>query len=158
MPSDLVRGRVTAVDGSHAKVSLEAEAANVLTVGKLLEIRSDKSAVVAVVTAVNRQELESEGHTTAEVDLLGEIVRGASGGPDKFQRGIREYPVIGAPMDILSSEDLKLIYDVSGPKTIDIGHLSQDPSIGGYIDVDEMLHKHFAVWAQQALENRAVSL
>ena len=48
-------------------------------------------------------------------------------------------------MDILSSEDLKLIYDVSGPKTIDIGHLSQDPSIGGYFDVDEMLHKHFAV-------------
>jgi hypothetical protein len=145
MPSELARGRVIAVDGSHAKVSLEAEASNVLTVGKLLEIRSDKSAVVAVVTAVNRQEGESKSRTMADVDLLGEIARGAPGESDRFQRGIREYPVIGAPIDILSSADLKLIYDVSGPKTINIGHLSQDPSIGGYIDVDEMLHKHFAV-------------
>jgi DNA helicase HerA-like ATPase len=145
MPSDLVRGKVTAVDGSHAKVSLQAEAANVLTVGKLLEIRSDRSAVVAVVTSVNNVESNGSSRTTANVDLLGEIVRGAPGEKDKFQRGIREYPVIGAPMDILSSADLKLIYDVSGPKTINIGHLSQDPSIGGYIDVDEMLHKHFAV-------------
>jgi DNA helicase HerA-like ATPase len=40
---------------------------------------------------------------------------------------------------------LRLIYDISGSDTIDIGHLQQDPTIGAYVNVDEMLSKHFAI-------------
>ncbi len=78
------------------------------------------------------------------MDLLGEIVRGDNG-RDFFQRGISDYPVIGTPIAMLSGADLRLIYDISGPETINVGTLSQDQEIGAYIDVDEMMHKHFAL-------------
>src|SRR5205085_12052137 len=39
-----------------------------------------------------------------------------------------------------------LIFDLSGPGTIDIGTLQQDTSIHAYINVDDMVRKHFAVF------------
>jgi DNA helicase HerA-like ATPase len=136
-----VLGKLIAVGGSHAKIGVEPASIGALAVGRLLEIHSPKSAVVAVVTAVSGEE---DRPFEADVDLLGEIVRGADGS-DFFQRGISDYPVIGTPIGLLSGTDLRLIYDISGPETINVGTLSQDPSIGAYINVDEMMHKHFAV-------------
>src|SRR4030095_5249313 len=46
---------------------------------------------------------------------------------------------------LITRDELRLIYDISGSDTIDIGYLQQDPTIGAYINVDEMLSKHFAV-------------
>jgi len=135
-------GQVAAVNGSHAKISLNENGARKITIGRLLEIGSGNSAVVCVVTDVASRSDHPAERVTADVDLLGEIVRGER---DRFQRGISEYPVIGEPVEMLGGKDLKLIYDVSGPRTINVGNLSQDASIGAYIDVDEMLHKHFAV-------------
>ncbi len=140
-PSGPPRSHVIAVGGSKAKISLDPLAASKLTVGKLLEVQSGKLTVVAVVTAVGE---DAPGNVNADVDLLGEIIRGDNGS-HHFQCGISDYPVIGAPADVLSGADLKLIYDVSGPTSINIGHLSQDPEVGAFIDVDEMLHKHFAL-------------
>ena len=40
---------------------------------------------------------------------------------------------------------MRLVYNIAGSNTIDIGHLQQDSTIGAYINVDEMLSKHFAV-------------
>ncbi len=136
-----LHGKVTAVGGSHAKVSLLKDTIDALSVGRMLEIHSPKSAVVAVVTSVTG---EDDGPFGAEVDLLGEIVRNPNG-KDFFQRGISDYPTMGTPIGLLSGPDLKLIYDIAGPETINVGTLSQDPTVGAYINVDEMMHKHFAV-------------
>jgi DNA helicase HerA-like ATPase len=39
-----------------------------------------------------------------------------------------------------------MIFDMSGPGTIDIGTLQQDQSIPAYVNVDDMVRKHFAVF------------
>ena len=44
------------------------------------------------------------------------------------------------------SDELRLIYDMAGADTINIGTLQQDSSIGAYINVDDMLRKHFALF------------
>lgn len=135
-------GRIAAVSGSHAKVHLTSSGVDALTVGRLVAVVSGHSAVVAVVTDIAGTGADPRETAIASIDLLGEIVRN---GRNYFQRGISDYPTIGAATELLSGTDLKLIYDVAGPKTINVGSLSQDPSIGAFIDVDEMLHKHFAV-------------
>ena len=142
-PGGKVRGQVIAVGGSHAVVSLNADGAASLTVGGLLEIQVAHSDVVAVVTNVEGTHQQGD-RVAADVDLLGEIVPDDKGGR-RFQRGVSEYPRIGADAGVLDRDDLTLIYDVSGPKTINVGNLSQDPEVGAFIDVDEMLQKHFAV-------------
>ena len=46
---------------------------------------------------------------------------------------------------MMSNAELRIIYEMSGSGTINIGHLQQDPSIGGYINGTDMVGKHFAV-------------
>jgi hypothetical protein len=75
---------------------------------------------------------------------MGEIKQDASGAA-YFQRGVTEYPAIGDPAALITTRELRLIYDVTGPETINIGQLQQDTSIGAYVNVDDMLCKHFAV-------------
>jgi hypothetical protein len=116
-----LRGSLVAVGGSHGTVHVGPGSANVLTVGRLLEIKSPGSAVVAVVTSVSG---DDHGPAEGQIDLLGEIVRKPGG--DFFQRGISDYPLIGTPIALLGGPDLKLIYDVAGDETINIGH--SDPS------------------------------
>jgi uncharacterized protein len=130
-----------ALPGATADLQLTTE---VLSVGSMVEIRGRKSFTIAVVTSVAEQRGPEAAASIAEVDLLGEIIRGASG-EWMFQRGISEYPPIRSPVNVLSSEHLHLIHDVDASHTINIGTLSQDPTVGAFINVDEMLHKHFAV-------------
>jgi DNA helicase HerA-like ATPase len=138
-------GTVVAVGGSRIRVTLagpRAEGTPRLTVGKLLTIGTGRSEVIGVITAT-AEEAESEADAVAEVDLLGEIVAGDRG--PYFQRGVSEYPMLGDRVGLLTPEELRLVYDLSGPDTIDIGTLSQEASIGAYIKVDDMLAKHFAI-------------
>ena len=46
---------------------------------------------------------------------------------------------------MMSNAELRVIYEISGSGTINIGQLQQDTSIGGYINGTEMVGKHFAV-------------
>ena len=75
---------------------------------------------------------------------MGEI-KTRDSGKHYFQRGVTDYPAIGDPASLITRDELRLIYDISGSDTIDIGHLQQDPTIGAYINVDDMLSKHFAI-------------
>ena len=63
----------------------------------------------------------------------------------KFQRGVTNYPTIGDAVDLISNQDLRTVYAPSGSDQIDVGTLQQDPSVIAYVDVEEMLSKHFAV-------------
>jgi DNA helicase HerA-like ATPase len=47
----------------------------------------------------------------------------------------------------IGERELRLIFDVAGASTINIGHLQQDRSIGAYVDAEEMVQKHFAIFA-----------
>src|SRR3954466_9502905 len=143
-------GRVISVRGSLARVGLlasgqvpvsEARA----TVGRFISIRcAPATTIIAMITEVScENQLSSDEYmATASVDLLGEI---SGGERPKFQRGVTNYPTIGDTVDLVTAEDLRTVYAPSGSDQINVGTLQQDKSVIAYVDVEEMLSKHFAV-------------
>jgi hypothetical protein len=143
-------GRVISVRGSLARVGLLA--ANRMatsevraTVGRFISIRCANSTIVAMITEVSCEDLKNTDLyiASASVDLLGEIL----GGPDrpKFQRGVTNYPTIGDAVELITNHELRTVYAPSGSDQINVGTLQQDPSVIAYVDIEEMLSKHFAV-------------
>src|SRR5467141_2612202 len=143
-------GRVISVRGFLARVGLLAASQLAIpevraTVGRFVSIRCANSTIVAMITEVSCEDLPvSDVYiASASVDLLGEIL----GGPErpKFQRGVTHYPSIGDAVELITNQELRTVYAPSGSDQIDVGTLQQDPSVIAYVDVEEMLSKHFAV-------------
>ena len=63
----------------------------------------------------------------------------------RFQRGVTSYPTIGDAAELITTEELRTIYTPARSDHIHVGTLQQDPSVLAYIDIEEMLNKHFAV-------------
>src|SRR6195952_4806160 len=142
-------GRVISVRGSLARVGLlptnqltqsEVRA----TVGRFISIRCSNSTIVAMITEVSCENMPTTDVyiANASVDLLGEIL----GGPvPRFQRGVTNYPTIGDTVDLITNQELRTVYAPTGSDQINVGTLQQDQSVIAYVDVEEMLSKHFAV-------------
>jgi len=153
MPADIPSkavGHVVTIAGSNATFRLAApehrEPDEVgVTVGKFVALQTTRSAVVGVVTEVDGSSRTGDGELTARMDLLGEIKQ-RENGQRFFHRGITDYPVVGDPVLALGSDMLRVVYDTADADIIDIGNLQQDSSIPAYIKVNEMLHKHFAIF------------
>ena len=114
------------------------------TVGRFVSIRCANSTIIAMITEVSCENLATADYSAiASVDLLGEIL----GGParPRFQRGVTNYPAIGDTVDLITNQDLRTVYAPSGSDQINVGTLQQDQSVIAYVDVEEMLSKHFAV-------------
>src|SRR5215212_10097544 len=115
------------------------------TVGRFVSIRCANSAIIAMVTEVSSENLPNSDSyiASASVDLLGEIL----GGPERprFQRGVTNYPTIGDAVDLITNQELRTVYAPSGSDQINVGTLQQDASVIAYVDIEEMLSKHFAV-------------
>ena len=148
-PQPASLGRVISVRGSQARVGLvttsQINDSNVrATVGQFFGIRTATTIIVAMITEVSRENLPPTDNyiAIASVDLLGEIAVGPSG---RFQRGVTSYPTIGDLVDVLTNQQLRTVYAPSKAEQINIGTLQQDPSVVAYVDVEEMLSKHFAV-------------
>ncbi|KYH00205.1 MULTISPECIES: ATP-binding protein [unclassified Bradyrhizobium] len=143
-------GRVISVRGSLARVGLLAESRMPVsevraTVGRFVSIRCASSVIVAMITEVSCENLSGNDNyiAIASVDLLGEILNAAD--KAKFQRGVTNYPTIGDAVDLITSQELRTIYAPTGSDQINVGFLQQDRSVVAYVDVEEMLSKHFAV-------------
>lgn len=144
-------GHVVSVRGSQATVGLSAApsapSAVRATVGKFLGIRTGESLLVGVITnvAIEPPAMAAEHgyHSTADVDLVGEIKQPA--GTAQFQRGVTDYPAIGDPVLPIGTRELRSVYNVASSSAVEIGHLQQDSTIAAYVDIDDMLGKHFAV-------------
>lgn len=115
------------------------------TVGRFVSIRCASSVIVAMITEVSCENLSSSDNliAIASVDLLGEILNAAD--KAKFQRGVTNYPTIGDSVDLITSQELRTIYAPTGSDQINVGFLQQDRSVVAYVDIEEMLSKHFAV-------------
>jgi DNA helicase HerA-like ATPase len=142
-------GRVISVRGSLARVGLLATSQMPVsevraTVGRFISIRTVSSVIVAMITEVSCENLPSSDNyiASASVDLLGEIL---GGDRPKFQRGVTNYPTIGDTVDLITNQELRTIYAPSGSDQINVGTLQQDRSVIAYVDIEEMLSKHFAV-------------
>jgi DNA helicase HerA-like ATPase len=142
-------GRVISVRGSLARVGLLAASQMPVseiraTVGRFVSIRCASSVIVAMITEVSCENLSSSDYIAiASVDLLGEIHNAAD--KAKFQRGVTNYPTIGDSVDLITSQELRTIYAPTGSDQINVGFLQQDRSVVAYVDIEEMLSKHFAV-------------
>lgn len=145
-------GRVTSVRGSQATVGLpqlpaSASPKSRATVGSFIGIRTASTLLVGVITDVSIETAiaqERGDFASAKLELVGEIRHTAAAG-SLFQRGVTEYPAIGDPVTTIGAAELKLIFNSSHESVIDVGQLQQDTSIGAYVDVDNMIGKHFAV-------------
>lgn len=142
-------GRVISVRGSQARIGLMATGQNSLssvraTVGQFFGIRTATTILVAIITEVTRENLPAAENyvASASVDLLGEISTGPGA---RFQRGVTCYPTIGDLVDVLTNQELRTVYAPSKAEQINIGTLQQDPTVTAYVDVEDMLSKHFAV-------------
>ncbi|MCB1413927.1 MAG: ATP-binding protein [Xanthobacteraceae bacterium] len=149
-PPEISFGRVVSVRGSQARIGLLASGAVQTadlraTVGRFVSIRGLTSSVVAIITEITREMgAAADIHfATASVDLLGEISNG--NGRHRFRRGVTSYPAIDDAVDMISHQELSTIYEPTGTDQINIGTLQQDASVTAYVDVEEMLSKHFAV-------------
>ena len=144
-------GRVISVRGSIARLGLlptgPTSPSDVrATVGRFVSIRcAATSTIIAMITEVSCENLPTSDTyiATASVDLLGEIL----GGPErrKFQRGVTNYPTIGDDAELITPEDLRTVYAPAGSDQIDVGTLQQDASVTAYVDIEELLSKHFAI-------------
>jgi len=114
------------------------------TVGKFVSIRCASSTIVAMITDITSENMQTSDTfiASAGVDLLGEIL---GGDRPKFQRGVTHYPTIGDTVELITSQELRTVYAPSGSDQINVGTLQQDRSVIAYVDVEEMLSKHFAV-------------
>jgi DNA helicase HerA-like ATPase len=143
-------GHIVSVRGSQATVGLCESGAGMAraTVGRFMIIHSGPAVLIGVVTEVSRMTQtfvhDHDVVATAQLDLMGEIAPDETGRP-RFRRGINHYPGIGDAVSPIGREELRVVYDIAGGDTIDIGHLQQDQTIAACIDVDDMLSKHFAV-------------
>jgi uncharacterized protein len=146
-------GSVIAIRGSRASVGLLSVSAHSaegprVTVGKFLGIHAGTSLLIGAVTDVSLRNEPVSGDqddiTVAVIDIIGEIQD--YGAPSAgFRRGVSDYPAIGDSVILVGCDELRLIFNLSKPTVIEIGRLQQDSRIGAYIDVNEMLSKHFAV-------------
>src|SRR3977135_94512 len=143
-------GRVISVRGSLARVGLLAAVQMGLkevraTVGRFVSIRCANSTIIAMITEVSCENLPTSDIyiASASVDLLGEIL----GGPErpKFQRGVTNYPTIGDTVELITNQELRTVYAPAGSDQINVGTLQQDSSVIAYVDIEELLSKHFAV-------------
>jgi hypothetical protein len=158
-------GRVVSVGGSQVMVEFAdavlSNSGTELTVGAFLGIWNGRTMIVGSLCDISLHKLadgQQRGPATGRVDLLGELILDKPGA-GYFQRGVTGYPKLDSPLMPIGHDALSIIFDTSGPNTINIGYLQQDPSIGAYIDVDNMVRKHFAIFGSTgAGKSSAVSV
>jgi DNA helicase HerA-like ATPase len=147
-------GHVVSVGGSQVIVQFTTEMLSSredgldITVGTFLGIWNGRSVVVGALCDISLHKLadgQQSEPATGKVDLLGELILDK---PEAgfFQRGVMIYPKIGSAIVPIGHDALRVIFDAVGPDTIDVGHLQQDASIPAYVNVDDMVRKHFAIF------------
>jgi len=146
-------GSVIAMRGSRASVVLapdfgKGDELSRVTVGKLLGIVTQGCLLVGAVMDVSLQTTTLSGDqrraTIAALEIIGEI-RDYAAETAKFFRGVSAYPAIGDAVRVLHAAELSVMFNIASSGVIEIGRLALDNRIRAYVDVDEMLSKHFAV-------------
>jgi hypothetical protein len=98
-----------------------------------------------LIANVRTMKADGPGEVLAQVDFLGEGTRDASGRLSQFRRGVTRYPIPGAEVFPVSTEDMRAIFAASDEPHIEIGTVYPTDDIRGALYVDPMLSKHFAV-------------
>jgi hypothetical protein len=153
-PAPSAIGTVVEIAGSGSQIRMDA--ANVAAlqahtdpsiamsgqVGSQIKTMVGNSWLIANVRTLKAGEA---GELVAHVDFLGEGTRDSAGRMSNFRRGVTRYPIPGAEVFPVSTEDMRAIFAASDEPHIEIGTVYPTDDIRGALYVDPMLGKHFAV-------------
>jgi len=162
-----ILGHVIQCDGAHATIATttagsKSQEAGQWSVGKFISISLATTRTVGLVHDVHIDgswHEEGDNRMLVHVDLIGEVRDGEEGAPPTFDRGIAQYPHIGAIAHRIRQRDLAAIYEVGGHDAVPIGNLSQDESVLAHIAMGRTLSRHFAVVGSTGVgKSTAVSL
>jgi DNA helicase HerA-like ATPase len=152
--TDLRVGRIIAVSAWQAITLVESRAGPsgreaALEMGALVKIHARSSTIYGLVTGL-RMPLPSldpsdQDLKIAEIDLIGEVVRGPAGETPSFRRGVSAYPGLDEPVCLAGPVDLALVYARPNAATVHVGTIHQDDAVPAYLLVDELLGKHFSI-------------
>jgi hypothetical protein len=147
-------GKVSEIAGSGSRISMSAAGVHALqshpdpSVAMSGQVGSQVKMVVGgawLVANVRTLRAEDSGELVAHVDFLGEGSKGARGDLSNFRRGVTRYPIPGAEVLPVTTEDLRAVFAASDEPHIEIGTVYPTDDIRGALYVDPMLSKHFAV-------------
>jgi len=145
-------GRVVSVSGAQIialirdpRSDSDRPAEQVVQVGSLVKICTNDTVVFGMVSGfsipIPTQEAGDAELKIAEVDLVGE---GSLDGGD-FQRGVSQFPALGADVFSATQEDLGHVYARPAVATVRVGTIHQDKTIPAFVVLDDLLGKHFAI-------------
>jgi len=147
-------GKVVEIAGSGSQIVLDAATVASLQTHKDPSVAMSGQVGSQIKTAVGNAWLIANvrtlragnpGELVAYVDFLGEGTRDSSGRMANFRRGVTRYPIPGAEVMPVSTEDMRSIFAASDEPHIEIGTVYPTDDIRGALYVDPMLSKHFAV-------------
>jgi len=164
-----ILGNVVYCDGARATIAAFADdAEGAVTaqwkVGRMISINLGSTRTVGLVYAIGKSELtwnaDSQNPIEVSVELIGEVRDPTEpGGKPVFDRGITNYPHVGAIAHYIRNRDLQAVYDLAGRRSITVGSLSQDEAVDANIAIDDTLARHFAVVGTTGVgKSTAVSL
>ena len=147
-------GEVVEIAGSGSQIRMDAAAL------AALQSHSDPSAAMSgqvgsqvkmvvgnawLIANVRTLRANEGGELIANVDFLGEGSRDSAGTLSNFRRGVTRYPIPGAAVLPVTTDDLRAVFAASEEANIEIGTVYPTDDIRGALYVDPMLSKHFAV-------------
>ena len=137
-------GSVVTITGSQMTVRLDGDGHDERTsrIGAMVKSRAGGREVIGTISAVQTDGFRGE-HPVLVVDLVGEILLQDS--QPHFVRGVSHHPVPGAPIEPATEEDLSVIFTRPSRSNIELGALYDNPSQHAYVEIDDLLSKHFAV-------------
>jgi hypothetical protein len=147
-------GIVTDIAGSGSQVRLDAAAVTALqthsdaSIAMSGQVGSQVKTVVGnswLIANVRTLRIGEDGELIAHVDFLGEGSRDSMGRMTNFRRGVTRYPIPGAEVLAVSTDDLRAVFAASDEPHIEIGTVYPTDDIRGALYVDPMLSKHFAI-------------
>jgi hypothetical protein len=147
-------GDVVEIAGSGSQIRMDAAAIAGLqshadpSVAMSGQVGSQVKMVVGdawLIANVRTLRANEAGELVAHVDFLGEGKRDAAGKLSSFRRGVTRYPIPGAQVMPVTTDDLRAVFAASDEAHIEIGTVYPTDDIRGALYVDPMLGKHFAV-------------
>ncbi|MEA3081474.1 MAG: hypothetical protein QOD54_1142 [Sphingomonadales bacterium] len=167
-PAPSAIGTVVEIAGSGSQIRMDAAIVAAMqshadpSVAMSGQVGSQIKTVVGsswLIANVRTLKAGEPGELIAHVDFLGEGTRDSAGRMTNFRRGVTRYPIPGAEVLPVSTEDMRSIFAASDEPHIEIGTVYPTDDIRGALYVDPMLGKHFAVLGSTGTgKSTAVSL
>lgn len=163
-----ILGHVVQCDGARATIAAYADTddgavTGLWTVGKMISVNLGPIRTVGLVYAIGKSNrvwnTDEKNAIEVNVELIGEVRDMPAPSPPIFDRGVTQYPHIGAIAHRIRVRDLRAVYDMAGRQSVKLGSLSQDEDVDACIAVDDTLARHFAIVGTTGVgKSTAVSL